>query len=859
MDTHVNSPQMIFTFPQRLLVPLFQRPYVWSEEHQWAPLWQDVERVADKVLAADHSARHFLGAVVVQQEMNSVGTLMVRTIIDGQQRLTTLQLLFDAVHEEIHALGLETVAHRLTELVENSEHHRRDPEDRFKVWPTNKDRDAFAEVMATPQPDHATLTHKTSRIVKAHEYFARQARAWLTADAENLANRANALVDAVATRLQVVVIDLKADEDAQEIFETLNARGTPLTAADLIKNLVFQRLGAGPEASEKAYQRYWEQFETEFWEREVSSGRVLWSRSSLFLTQWLTSRTQLDIPAREVFAAFKRYLDDSADSVEEILRQIKACADVYEDLTQRSARTHGPLGFLEMFVYRSGEMQSEVVKPLLIWLTDPSLPSIPETELARAIGALESWLVRRTLSRETTKGYNRFIVDVLSLLAREPRTQVGQRLEEILREQTSDTSYWPDDDTVRATLEDMPIYRRLSRGRLRMVLEAIEDHKRGYPSTHAKAEEPVVRTTCTIEHVMPQRWGQYWPLPEGVTASERDALVHTLGNLTLVSKSLNPSMSNGPWLGEEGKRAGLEEYSTIKLNSILIKFADESADGWDEDLIQNRTMSLIEAITEIWPVPQGHRNDGRLSDGGAEITLARLVQAGLVPAGSRLVSARDDAAGVEATVLADGKIEYDGRVFETPSGAGRAALRRSVNGWAFWRLTEPTGPRLLELRSSLENGSPQTVNHGPYTAERIAHWIDEPDQDLERLVLGVTDALPKLDTVFPAQRGKGDFIVSRYWAFDHHQPNICIGVPKAPPLGVRSSPIWARYNPNTTGFRGVRDNLSTHDVDLLEDPATGQLWVPLVVRSDLDGAALIGDLVDQILEIDAVARTGQAI
>src|SRR4051812_13796070 len=98
METQVRTPQMIFMQPQRLVVPLFQRPYVWNEENQWQPLWDDVARVADR-LVRDPYARHqphFLGAVVVQQSANPVGSLQERTVIDGQQRLTTLQLLLDA-------------------------------------------------------------------------------------------------------------------------------------------------------------------------------------------------------------------------------------------------------------------------------------------------------------------------------------------------------------------------------------------------------------------------------------------------------------------------------------------------------------------------------------------------------------------------------------------------------------------------------------------------------------------------------------------------------------------------------------------------------------------------------------------
>ena len=95
METQVRTPQQVFMLPQRLVVPLFQRPYVWNEDNQWAPLWRDVTRVAERNLAAHGGGQqpHFLGAVVLQQLQNPLGSLQTRTVIDGQQRLTTLQIM----------------------------------------------------------------------------------------------------------------------------------------------------------------------------------------------------------------------------------------------------------------------------------------------------------------------------------------------------------------------------------------------------------------------------------------------------------------------------------------------------------------------------------------------------------------------------------------------------------------------------------------------------------------------------------------------------------------------------------------------------------------------------------------------
>src|SRR5262245_16238793 len=166
METQVRTPNAIFGQPQRFLVPLFQRPYVWNEEQQWEPLWKDLERVADRLLTNPHAKHqsHFLGAVVLQQVQNKVGELQARILIDGQQRLTTLQILLDALHAELLRIDAPMPAGRLQYLIENDHRFCRNDEDRYKVWPTNRDRPAFNEVMSAPNPvDYEKLKHHSAR------------------------------------------------------------------------------------------------------------------------------------------------------------------------------------------------------------------------------------------------------------------------------------------------------------------------------------------------------------------------------------------------------------------------------------------------------------------------------------------------------------------------------------------------------------------------------------------------------------------------------------------------------------------------------------------------------------------------
>jgi hypothetical protein len=113
------------------------------------------------------------------------------------------------------------------------------------------------------------------------------------------------------------------------------------------------------------------------------------------------------------------------------------------------------------------------------------------------------------------------------------------------------------------------------------------------------SEKVKIEMKLTIEHVMPQSWEEHWPLPSDVPAEpargRRGGLIHTLGNLTLVTGKLNPSMSNGGW---ESKKKSLSEHGAFKLNRKLC-----GLDSWDEAAIERRACELFDVAKEIWPRP----------------------------------------------------------------------------------------------------------------------------------------------------------------------------------------------------------------------------------------------------------------
>ena len=698
MKTDTHTPADIFSAQQRLLVPLFQRPYVWNQEFQWEPMWRDIKRVLTRYLAQPEGSHqpHFLGAVVVQQVQNSIGEMQRRTVIDGQQRLTTLQLMFDAIHAQLENLGAKRPAGRLRKLIENDDDSCNQPEDKFKVWPTNKDRPAFNEVLAAPFPvDYENLKYSKSKMALAHKFFSESAHEWLMENGETeVQQRAEVLDLCCRELLQIVVIDLAVNENAQEIFETLNARGAVLTAADLIKNFVFQRLNEKKVDVEDAYLKFWKEFETPFWEKEISYGRVKFQRSSLFINHWLIAKTGEEVLNREIFSSFKHYADyESKMSMLELLEEIHIASSKYKEVFAAGETKEGNLTRVELFAYRLNSMDLDVLRPILIALIDPTEKEIPQDQLEKAVSVIESWMVRRLLVRATNKAYNKLVVEMVRIVNKD-RVNAGTKLEKFFADQRSNSSYWPDDAEVKNHLSSRQIYRNLYRSRIRMILESVEDHKRGWIGNEdSKSGIRVKRASYTIEHIMPQKWQAHWPLGNQ-TEEEREADIQSIGNLTLLTTKLNASVSNGPWAA---KSEELTKHDVLLINKQLQELGEK---GWTEELIKARTASLIQTMTEIWPVPTGHKSVVVMEskEKQVKVEVIDLISAGLVSAGQTLYPRQSSVNGQTAQILEDGRISVDGEVFDSLSMATYKVVKNGQNGWTFWRLDEKTKQNMSDLR-----------------------------------------------------------------------------------------------------------------------------------------------------------------
>ncbi len=211
---------------------------------------------------------------------------------------------------------------------------------------------------------------------------------------------------------------------------------------------------------------------------------------------------------------------------------------------------------------------------------------------------IESFLVRRMVCGLTSKNYNRFLLDLIGAV-RQDGAITHEEVHEFLLSGTGESVRWPDDEEFRSAWMDRPLYKTLYRDRLRMILHALDAGLRD-----RKTEEYDVNFSLTVEHIMPNAWDVYWPLPsvQGETLEERveridrrNGFIQTIGNLTMLTKPLNAAASNRPF---ELKHREINKFSVLSLNRFL-----HDAQNWDEHSIRQRSEDLFQVARATWLYP----------------------------------------------------------------------------------------------------------------------------------------------------------------------------------------------------------------------------------------------------------------
>ena len=597
-------------FPPRkqYLIPSYQRNYVWTQQDHWEPLWEDVKELTSRVLNDEVTAKpHFLGTIITR-EIGTVGFINRWWVVDGQQRLTTLQVFVAAAHAAFSERGLDESADILSDLLANATTSRNDPSDKYKIKHKSSDYAGFAAIVDTALSSSSDDAGE-SRLDTCYTYFLRTISTWLNSISDNqLGTHAKALTTAILNKLQVVDIRLDHNENSHAIFEALNARGAPLTEWEKVKNYLLSiAVSDNDPDGDTFYQDHLERYDAScYWNETVSIQRFTGKRIDLFLSFF----AQLELPRRRRAFGLS---DVGTLRRNRLYREFRYVGErVYR---QKNKEFLGMLERLGLYaeIYRKiderknddfSDYAREVMRRRSVLGLSSLIPVFMELvakvgygeKLDQALRIVDSYLMRRVALKAYYSGFDEVAFDYAQAL----RDSTAEEICSVLIEQLDKPSgrhWWPTDEQVTSHLLDNNMYQGISKERIRLLLGAI--------AARMHAENPGLSmqfapNPLTVEHVAPVGWERHWQTDLKFGNSDEhkmqlDRLIHRIGNLTLVTARTNHKLSNNPW----SYKVQLLKQDNLEMNRRLLD--DMDATIWDESQINRRSKQLAEYVNRIWP------------------------------------------------------------------------------------------------------------------------------------------------------------------------------------------------------------------------------------------------------------------
>ena len=620
--------QQLFQDRRQYMVPFYQRAYVWTRGNQWEQLWEDILAKAEARFLGGTNTPHFLGAIVLDPQPRT-GLIGVDTlhIIDGQQRLTTLQFVLKSVKIALKAVSATAFSEIVTAtLVNSNPDTMRDPDvEKYKVWPTFRDRDHYKRAFAAESrdqlrrafPDSFTQRETLRKIginhpppLEAIWFFSSQFEQWIKAAGESeISLRSETLATSILQDLKVVSIVLDKEDDAQVIFETLNGRGAQLHATDLIRNYIFMRADQEGENSKRLYDELWAPFEDPYWNEVQRRGRMSKPRVEWFIHAFLQAIMQEDVDLGRLYFEYRRFVFNNTKP-RKASNQLELLAK-YSELYRKMIDKKGAEP-ISIFGRRIAPFEVTTIHPLSLYI---GASEINDEEKNGMYDLLISYVVRRQICGLTQKNYNNVFLSLLKGLSKSDISTAS--LKEVLSSLVGEASRWPRDEEFRSACETAALFPgNLDSSRMRAVLSELEFSLRG----SSRTEDPLWAEMgyLDVEHILPQSWFAHWPLPNGDLVKkrelagidlkkilgtelderekaiiEREEKLKTLGNLTLLNLSVNREAQNKEF---SLKKRLLLENTNLRLNIPLL-----AKEEWGEAEIIERGQELANAALRVWP------------------------------------------------------------------------------------------------------------------------------------------------------------------------------------------------------------------------------------------------------------------
>lgn len=532
----------------QFVIPIYQRLYSWKKE-QCEQLWDDIIKIGGN----DKMNGHFIGSILYVRNGNTHSSPLL--IIDGQQRLTTITLLFIALrnHSSDEVKILEKFSRKEIEsYLINSD---KDGDKKFRLILSESDKDTLLSLI---DKNKRKPSETSVKIVENFELFEK----WISENTDKLETIFKGL-----EKLMIVWIALeKGKDDPQLIFESMNSKGIELTQTDLIRNYIVMETEG--EKQEDFYNQYWRAMEEDFKQNETLFNR--------FVRHYLTIKTGKIPKEKRVYEAFKHYQQKEGIEIEDLLKDLQKYCGYFCRIAFKKEADKDLNKALSFLV----DLEMDVVYPLLLELYgDYSDGVLSKQDFTPIIALTESYLCRRAVCGLGSNGLNKIFAFFTKKINKDQYLE-SMKVHFLSLEKT--TGKFPKDSEFRDSFITIDFY-KLKKIKIKSFLERLENFD---------TKEPVDTQKCNTEHIMPQTLDPEWEKDLGENFKAiHEKYLHTIGNLTLTG--YNPEYRNKPFKEKRDMEKGFKQ-SSLRLNQSL-----KNLESFGEKEIKKRANDLANWALKI--------------------------------------------------------------------------------------------------------------------------------------------------------------------------------------------------------------------------------------------------------------------
>lgn len=571
MDAHKALIQDIFNNGTLIEVPFFQRSYVWKDD-LWQRLLDDMEFVVKT------NKPHFFGSIILkagrkrrQEDLFTV----CKTVVDGQQRLTTFLIFMKVLCLKTGQTAMFDVQFKIMGQ-------------RLALCHGKNDIAAFEKVMASTQAEAIDDPDPGSRIIEAFNFFV------------NNLDETKLDIMTIMTNTQFVKIDLDEDEDEQQIFDTINSLGVNLTTSELLKNYFFSR-----ETIQDYEDKWVSVFEKDddtktYWDTELETGRIKRAMIDIFFDAYFQLFVQnrnynisnedklmyarVDHLSQSYQHFVNTYCGGDKNVVLGPMRDYALCFMNIFKLDQCERSIPSNFGIERINVVIFGLKNTTMIPYILFVAKNVS----DDAERNKIYGILESYIMRRMVVHASTKNYNNLFTSLILNQVLDANTLLAK-----LKTAGDATTYTPDDSELRYGIENSKLINLQAKG----IIYLIESKIRPANSSVAL----LGFNQYSLEHLMPKKWRNNWPpCATDDLERQRNSVLLTLGNLAIITQSLNASIRDAAWSMKKAGNGNAKPGLDLCVSGLCTLHDALTKADWNETEISIRAEWLFKQASAIW-------------------------------------------------------------------------------------------------------------------------------------------------------------------------------------------------------------------------------------------------------------------